>query len=224
MSGAVTADDGARVVVRPIGSPLPLGFLALVVATVGFAALQLQWVPASQGSAVALGVLVLTVPLQLLASVLAFLARDVVAGTGMGLLAGTWGATALVTLTGAPGAASSGLGVLLVAAGVSMLVPAAAATSKPVAAAVMLLTAVRYTVTGVAELTADRAWFTAAGAVGLVLGAVALYAALAFALEDAHRRTVLPLGRRGSGADVLTASAREDLRDVAHEAGVRRQL
>jgi hypothetical protein len=51
-----------------------------------------------------------------------------------------------------------------------------------------------------------------AGVVGLVLLVVAVYAALAIALEEARRETVLPTGRRGTGAD------------VGHEPGVRPQL
>lgn len=223
------ADDedplrAARIVVRPIGTPLPLGFLGLVIATTAFSCLQLGWVPATQGRAVALGVLALTVPAQLLASVFGFLARDPVAGTGMAVLAGSWGAAGLVTLTSPPGAASAGLGVLLLGAAAAMLVPAAAATGKLVAAGVMGLTSLRFAVTGVAELTGSSAWFTAAAVVGLVLAAVALYAALALELEDARHATVLPVGRRGGGAQVMTGSTAEELADVAHEAGVRKQL
>ena len=213
----------ARIVVRPIGTPLPLGFIALVVATTGFSALQLGWIPPEQGGAVALGVLALTVPLQFLASVYGFLARDPVAGTGMGVLAGTWGA-ALITLTGAPGASSPALGVLFLASAVSMLVPVSAATAKLAAAGVMGLTSVRFTLTGIAELTDASEWKTAAGVAGLVLAAVALYAALAFELEDAQHRTLLPVGRRGAGADALTGSVEDELANVSHEAGVRKQL
>ncbi|MFC8192124.1 hypothetical protein ACFUMH_10735 [Cellulomonas sp. NPDC057328] len=219
-----SASPPVRVVVRPIGTPLPLGFLGLLLATTAFAALQLQWVPADQGRAVALGVLASTVPMQLLASVLGFLARDPVAGTGMGVLAGTWGAVALTTLTSPPGAVSAGLGVLLLAAGVAMLVPAAAATTKLVAAAIMALAGVRFALTGVAELTGERTWFTAAAIVGLVLAALALYGSFGFELEDVRHRTVLPLGRRGAGQVALTGSADDELSAVAHEAGVRRQL
>jgi len=59
---------------------------------------------------------VFTVPVQLLACVIGFLARDPVAGTGMGVLAGTWAAVAVTTLHAAPGAHLPGLGVLLVTA------------------------------------------------------------------------------------------------------------
>jgi uncharacterized protein len=57
-------------------------------------------------------------PLQLLASILGFLARDVVAGTGMGLLAGTWLSVALVTLESAPGSTNDALGLFRLLAAV----------------------------------------------------------------------------------------------------------
>jgi succinate-acetate transporter protein len=52
-------------------------------------------------------------------------------------------------------------------------------------------------VTGAYELTTADGWKTAAGVVGLVLCVLAVYAALAMALEDVLDRTVLPIGRRG---------------------------
>lgn len=216
--------DVSRIVVRPMGTPLPLGFLGLFVATVGFSALQLGWLPPEQGRNVALGVLALTVPTQLVSSLYGFLARDPVAGTGMGVLFGTWGAAALVTLTSPPGAASAGLGVLFLAAGTAMLVPAAAALTKLTAAGVMVLTAIRFWLTGLAELTGDPGWKSAAGVAGLVLAVAALYTALAMELEDANHRTVLPVLRRGAGRDVMTGSIDDELDNISHEAGVRKQL
>lgn len=218
------APDQARIVLRPIGTPLPLGFLGLLVATVGFSCLQLRWLPADQGHAVALGVLAFTVPAQLISAVFGFLARDPVAGTGMAVLAGTWGAAGLVTLTGTPGGTSAGLGVLFLAAAAAMLVPAVSGLSKLVPAGVMFLTSVRFLVTGVAQVTGTTAWASAAGVVGLLLALAALYAALALELEDARHTTVLPLLRRGAGARTMTATVAEELADVAHEAGVRKQL
>jgi succinate-acetate transporter protein len=187
----------ARVVLRPVASPLPLGFLALALATVPFAAVQLGWVPPADGRVAAIGAVAATVPLQLLAAVLGFLARDVVAATGMGLLAGTWGTVGLATLTSPPGAVSKGLGVFLLTAGICMLVPAAAATAKLVPATVMTLAGIRFAVTGAYELTGSADWKAAAGWVGLLLGLVAMYAAVSLALESSTGRTVLPLGRHG---------------------------
>jgi len=200
-----------RVMLRPVASPLPLGFLALALATVPFTAVQLGWVPPTEARVAAIGALAATVPLQLLASVFGFLARDVVAATGMGVLAGTWGTVGLVTVTSPPGSTSPGLGVLLLTAGVCMLVPAVSAGAKLVPATVMTLAAVRFAVTGAYELTASAGWKATAGWVGLLLGAVAVYAALALALESTQGRTVLPLGRRAPA-------------EPAGEPGVRPQL
>ena len=79
----------ARIVLRPVGNPLPLGFLALAGGTLLVSGLQLDWLKPTDGQDVALILIAFVFPLQLLASVFGYLARDVVAGTGMGLLAGT---------------------------------------------------------------------------------------------------------------------------------------
>jgi uncharacterized protein len=200
-----------RITLRPVASPLPLGFLALALATIPFTAVQLGWVSPTEGRVAAIGAIAATVPLQLLASVLGFLARDVVAATGMGVLAGTWGTVGLTTVSSPPGAVSAGLGVFLLTAGLCMWVPAAAAMAKLVPATVMGLAGLRFLVTGAYELSGSAAWKAAAGWVGLLLGAVALYAGLALALEANAGRTVLPLGRRGPI-------------DLSAEPGVRSQL
>lgn len=94
---------GTRVVLRPIATPLPLGFLALAVSTVLFSAVQLGWIAPTEGRIAGLTEVAATVPLQLLASVMGFLARDPVAATGMGVLAGTWPVVGFTTLTSPPG-------------------------------------------------------------------------------------------------------------------------
>jgi uncharacterized protein len=202
-----------RVILRPIGNPLPLGFLALAGATLLVSGLQLGWLASSQGRDVALVLIAFVFPLQLVTSVFGYLGRDVVAGTGMGVLAGTWLSVGLITLTSPAGSTSDALGLFLLVAAVAMLVPAlASASGKLVATAVLSATALRFACTGMYELTASATWEDVAGVVGLLLCAVAVYAALAIALEEARRETVLPTGRRGTGAD------------VGHEPGVRPQL
>lgn len=202
-----------RVFLRPIGNPLPLGFLALAGATLLVSGLQLGWLDPDQGKDVALVLIAFVFPLQLTTCVFGYLGRDVVAGTGMGILAGAWLSVGLITLTSAPGSTSDALGLFLLVAGVAMLVPAtAAASGKLVAMAVLGTTAVRFACTGIYELTASGTWKDIAGVVGLVLLAVAVYAALAMALEEARRQTVLPTGRRSIA------------RDVGQEPGIRPQL
>ena len=215
----------ARVVLRPIASPLPLGFLALSAATTLVSGLQLGWLGVDQGKPVALILIAFVVPLQVVASILGFFARDGAAGTGMGILAGTWLSVGLVTLAGRPGATSDALGLLLLVASVAMLVPASAALrGKLVPAAVLCTTSLRFLLTGLSQLTASGTWADAAAAVGLFLGALAVYAAFALELEDAARRTLLPVGRRGAGASALTADLDGQLSNVAREPGVRTQL
>ena len=220
-------DDAAqaRVVLRPIASPLPLGFLALTAATTLVSSLQLGWLGVDQGKPVALILIAFVVPLQAVASMLGFLARDGAAATGMGILAGTWLSVALVMLAGRPGSTSDALGLLLLVASVAMLVPASAALrGKLVPAAVLCTTSLRFLLTGLFQLTASGSWSDAAGIVGLFLGGLAVYAAFALELEDAARHTLLPVGRRGAGASALTADLDGQLSNVAREPGVRTQL
>jgi uncharacterized protein len=217
--------DAARIMLRPIGNPLPLGFLALAGGTLLVSGLQLGWLDAAEGQDVALMLIAFVVPLQLVASILGYLARDVVAGTGMGVLAGTWLSIALVTLTGPPGATSDALGLLLLLSAAAMLVPAtASAGGKLVPAAVLATTALRFATTGLHELTGSSTWEDVAGVVGFVLCALALYAALAMALEDARHRTILPLGRRDAGRASLDARLEAQLESLPHAAGVREEL
>lgn len=214
-----------RIVLRPLATPLPLGFLGLFLATMALAGLQLGWVPGSQQTVLAIGILVFTVPVQFIACVYGFLVRDLVAGTGMGLLAGSWGTVGLVLLLSHPGSRSAGLAWILVLAGFTLAIPATAAfQTKMLAGAVNLMAAIRFWVTAVYEWGAPHAWETAAGAVGIALAALAAYAALAFEVEDQRRETVLPTFRRSSGVQAMTGDLVDQVSRAQHEAGVRKQL
>lgn len=213
-----------RIVLRPIATPLPLGLLAQSVASLSYSSLQLHWIGTSQADAVALAVLVLTVPLQLIAAVMGFLGRDPVAGTGVALLAGAWAATSLDTLASPPGTVSPGLGVVLLCLAGALLVPTVAGRSKLAASAVMLVSVARFATTGLYEVTGASSWQTVAGWVGVALAAIGFYAALAFELEGTARRTVLPVGRPGGGGPLGDAGLDDQLEGIEHQAGVRRAL
>jgi uncharacterized protein len=214
-----------RVTLRPIAGPLALGFFGLAAATFVVSGLQLGWVDSTEGKQVALCILAFTVPLQFTASLLGFLARDGVAATGMGVLAGTWAVVGLITFRAKPGSTSQALGLFLLIAGVALWAPASAAfASKLVPAIVLSIAGLRFVVTGVYELTSNTAWEHAAGVIGLLLAAVALYAAYAVELEDVLKRPVLPLGRRGRGESAVRGTYAEQIANVAHEPGVRQQL
>lgn len=210
---------------RPIATPLSLGFLGLCGATFAVAGLELSWVSPSEQPMVGLVALLFAAPLQFLSAVFGFLARDPVAATGMGVLSGTWAAIGIVLYVGVPGVPSGGLGLLLVASAVGLLVPAlVGALTKGAAATVMGVAAVRFALTAAYELGGATGWKTAAGVAGLVLAAVAVYAALAYELEAAKHRTILPTLRSGKAATALTDSLYEQEVEVEHEPGVRRTL
>jgi succinate-acetate transporter protein len=174
-----------------LAHPLPLGFLALAVATFGFSALQLGWISPTEGSTIALTTLLLTTPLQLLVSVMSFIRLELPAATGMGLLSGIWASIALVTYTSPPGSTSRGLAIFLVAGAVGMAVSALAARSTPLSVLVMGGAAARFAVTAIYQWGAQQSWERVAGWVGLALAAVAVVVALVLALENSvkHRPT-----------------------------------
>jgi len=214
-----------RVVLRPIASPAALGFIGLAAATLTLAGLQLGWMEKAEGEKVALIALAFTVPLQLLASIFGFLARDGVIATGMGTLAGIWFAIAVVLFSSQPGQTSDALGLFLIGAGAAMWIPALTASMSKLVPALVLGTAgLRFMLGGLHNLTSNEGWEHAAGIVGLILFAFALYAALAAELEDAQKRTVLPFGRRGKGKLAVEGSLLDQVRQVESEPGVRQQL
>ena len=214
-----------RIVVRPIASPLTLAFLALAVGTFTVAGAELRWIPPAQDGYAGLAVLIFVVPLQALGSVYGFLARDSIAGTGTGLLAGGWLVTGTLTFLSHRGNPLAALGLVLLAVATTLLVPAAVgAASKPLASLVITGAALRFYLTAAYELSGGADWKYAAAAEGLLLALLALYAALAFELEDNRLHTVLPTLRRGIGRQAMSGSSADELGQVVHEAGVRRQL
>ncbi|MBR8740178.1 GPR1/FUN34/YaaH family transporter [Nocardiopsis sp. MG754419] len=213
-----------RIMLRPMGSPLPLGFLGVAIATTGFSALQLGIIPEDETVIVAMAALIITVPLMALASIFGILARDPVASTSMGVLGCTWALFGTVKLTVDPQTQSAALGVLLIVAGIAVLVPIAGATQKLVVAFVMVGSGLRFSLTGMAELTGSSMMETVSGVAGLVLALLALYTALALELEDARGHSVLPLLRRGDGRLATRHDIGDQITGLARETGVRAQL
>ena len=146
-------------------------------------------------------------PLQLLSCVFGFLGRDSSAATSFGVRAATWLVVGLSRLLSAPGTVSHALGVLLCAASAWVALCAlGSALGKLVPAAVLSLVSLRFLLTGIYQLTASRGLEHAAAITGLVLVAACGYAILAMEIEGLQRRTVLPLLRRGSGREAMSAS------------------
>jgi uncharacterized protein len=214
------------ILLRPIGVPLALGFFGLAGATVVLAGLQLGWIPRSQQVQVGIVLIAFPFPLQLIASIMSFPARDGGTGAAFGTLAATWLAAGLVLIDSPPGTTSGAMGLLFLTSGAALgLMALSTAQSKLVPALVLLLAALRYTTAGIHELSDVRVWEHISAIVGLVLAGTAIYAAAAAELEAMRGQTFLPLGRRRGGAGPAPGASFEDqLERLETEAGVRRRL
>ncbi|MGW6577475.1 GPR1/FUN34/YaaH family transporter [Streptomyces sp. NPDC054945] len=202
-------------VLRPLGTPLPVGFLGLAAGAFIVSALQLGWIPPHERHAVAVVLVAVAFPLQLLATLIGFRARDTAFATAMALLATGWLVQGILLSAGPVPEARHTLGLFLLVTAVALLVPiAAAGAGKLAASAVIGCAALRLALAGIQQLTRSPTWQDAAGAAGLVLTAVALYAATAFALEDTRGHPVLPVGRHGSGARAVEAGAEPGIRPL----------
>jgi succinate-acetate transporter protein len=215
----------ARIVLRPIGSALPLGFVAAGGASLLLSAQQLRWIEGSEGDVMALALISFAVPLLLLAATFCFLGRDGAMGTAMGIFAGAFLAVGLVKVAYSANLRSDTIGILLLVAGAGLLVPAASSSAwKLIPALAVFVGAVRFMAGGAYEIDGGDTLRQVAGIAGVVFTGVALYAALALALEEVRGRAALPLARRGAGRDALTGNLADQLVSIEHEPGIRRQL
>jgi succinate-acetate transporter protein len=223
--GESAVRDRTRIMLRPIGSPLPMGLLALMTAGVMLSLQQLGAIPQSEASSVALILLGFVAPLMLIASLFSFLARDTVAGTALGLFAGAWLATALNLLSASSGQTSKSLGVFFLALAASFAVIIVGASfGKAGPAVVVVFGVARFLLAGLYELTGDVGLEHAAAIVGFGLAAAALYSALATEIEDVQGEVKLPMGRRASAREALAGPFDAQLDRLEREAGVRNQL
>jgi uncharacterized protein len=214
-----------RIMLRPIGSPLPLTFLGLAIASFLLSARQLGFVEGEEAQKIGIALVVLPAPLHLVSTLLGFLSREAVGGLASALFFGTWLTAGMLIVVGEPETTSGVLGLVLVGVAVLAIVPAVAVgEGKLLPGLVIGLGALRLGVGGVYELSDVSAFQTLAGILGLITVAAAFYVALALALEDAKRRTVLPLGRRHEGDKAMHGDLAAQLEAVERDAGVRRAL
>ncbi|MGW2396955.1 GPR1/FUN34/YaaH family transporter [Kitasatospora sp. NPDC001664] len=211
-----------RITLRPMASPMPLGFFTVAIASAMTACLQLGIFESEARRAVALCVLP-AFALQLLVSILAFSARDVIAATLMGVFAGSWLAYALVLFSGAADGPRV-LGVFNLAFLCFGALMVAVTGPKLALRLVLVASLPRWAATGVAGLT-DVEWLTrVSGVLGLVVALVSTYAAFALMLEDMRGEEVLPLGRSGPARTAVEGDLAVQLRNLERQAGVRRTL
>ncbi len=215
-----------RVVVKPYGSALPLGFFSFGVGMFLYAAQGAEWVtsPADVHSA-GLLLAAFVFPLELLATVIAFLARDTTAAVSLGMFSTSWLANGLLLLRWKPGVLEPTLAYWLIAfTCVIVLLGIAAWSGKPMISVLLVVASARAISDAVYQLGGGTGWLHAGGWIALAIFAVAMYGGLAFLLEDAAGKTVLPLLRRGKSKEAIEGSLEEQLRGLEDEAGVRHTL
>lgn len=202
-----------------------LAFFTFGVGSILQSAFQFGVVPTDEARNLALIFGGIIFPSMFLAAIFAFLSRETLGATALGLISFSWLATSLVTYTSAPDPTSAALGVLnLALATILLLLGIIGLLGKPVLSAVILLAFFRFGLNGIFELTASPAAQTASGVVGCAVFAAALYSGLALGLEDVQHRTVLPFGRRGEAREAIEGGIAEQIGPVEQESGVRKQL
>jgi len=224
----VRGNEGARVVLSPIATPLPLTFIGLLLASALISGLELGWIPKAESQQTGWVLIAVPIPLQLIAAVFGFLGRSATAATGASTLAAVWLGIALDMINAPPGGQipDGPVALISIAAGTALLVPALAdgIGGSLLPAATLSLAGVRFVLTGAAARARDITWVHVSGIVGIGVAALALYTAIALEIEEATQAKLFPTFRRGQAAAALTASLDVQFETLEHEAGVRRNL
>jgi uncharacterized protein len=224
-TNGITPEENVRIVVRPFASSLPLGFFSFAIGMLLLGGLANGWLHASDQHAVGLLLAAFVFPLETIAVVIAFLARDTFGATGLGMFSTSWLAFGLADLTSPAGQLSRAVGLMDFGFGFAIVVLAVAAfMGKPLIGTIMSLAAVRVVFSGVHEFGGPSTLWTAAGWLGVAIFVLAVYGGLAFLLEDVQKQQVLPVFRRGASKQSLEGDLRAQLASLADEAGVRKTL
>jgi succinate-acetate transporter protein len=212
-----------RIMLRPVGSALPLGFFSFSVGMLLLACASIGWIPADESRQVGMLLMAFVFPLELVATVFAFLARDTLGATTLGLFTTSWLALGWLSESG-PAGRSTATGVYLFGFAAAVFLLALMSTrAKPFFTVLLVLAAARMILDGAYEVGASHAFQTASGCVALPLVALALYGGAALGLEDAQQRELLPLFRRGTAQEAFSGYEAQ-LARLEREPGVRQQL
>jgi succinate-acetate transporter protein len=217
--------EQTRIILRPVGSGLPLGFFSFGIGMLLLGCQEIGWIPVAEQRNVGLLLAAFVFPLELVATVFAFLARDTLGATTLGLFTSSWLALGLAELDSPAGSKSVALGIYLFGFATAVLLLALLSTTgKPFFAVLLTLATARMVLAGAYEVGGGKTLFQVAGGCAIALSALAMYGGAALALEDAKQRELLPLFRRGAAAASFEQGFEEHLERLESEPGVRPQL
>jgi hypothetical protein len=190
-----------------------------------YAAYDAEWIKATDAKTVGLIFVSFVGPLEALAAVIAFLARDTMAGVALGLFTGSWFLAGFATMHAQPGVLDAAQGYLLLGFTIAVLLLSVVAwLGQPLIAMLLTFAAARGACAAAYDLGAGKGWNHVAGWIALAIYCIAMYGGLAFLLEDAKGHAVLPIGRRGSSAEAIEGDLATQLSGLADEPGVRKHL
>ncbi|HKT44981.1 MAG TPA: GPR1/FUN34/YaaH family transporter [Gaiellaceae bacterium] len=217
-------EEQVRIVLRPIGSALPLGFFSFGIGMLLLGTQALGWIPVVEQKNVGMFLVAFVFPLELVATLVAFLARDTLGATTLGLFTTSWLSLGWTEISSPPGTKSVASGIYLFGfATVALLLAVMSTLGKPFFSALLTVATVRMVLSGYYQVGGAHEWNRVAGGFGLGLAVLALYGGTALALEDARHMEVLPLFRRGA-ADAAFQGYEAQLGRIEAEPGVRQQL
>jgi hypothetical protein len=216
--------DQTRIVLRPVGSGLPLGFFAFGIGMLLLACSAIGWIPVSEQKQVGMMLMSFVFPLELVATIFAFLARDTAGATTLGLFTTSWLALGWVDHSSPPGSTSVTVGIYLFGfATAAFLLALMSIPAKPFFTLLLLGSVARMVLSGIYETGGSHELYKVSGGIALGLAALAMYGGSALSLEDARQREVLPLFRRGP-AETAFQGYEAQLQRLEAEPGVRQQL
>lgn len=214
-----------RVTVRAYGSPIPLGFFSFGIGMLVLAGEEFHWIAPGQIHTAGLVIATFVFPLEFLAAVIAFLARDAAASTALGLFSASWLALGLTQTVSGPQRHNAAIGLWLIGFGVMMFALVAAALKpRPLLGIVLTLAGLHALLGAPVELGGPEALAVASGAVDFTIFVYAIYGGLAFLLEDARGQAVLPVPRNGAAHAAFHTDLDSQTAGIHHEAGIRNQL
>lgn len=218
-------DAEVRINLRPLASALPLGFLSFGIGMFLLGAQGAGWIPVGQAAQLGLVLAAFVFPLELLATIFAFLSRDVLSASALGLFSTSWLTLGLVDMTAQPGQTSKVVGFYLFAFTVAIAVLALVGfLGKPLISLLLLISAARALLQAIYEMSGTTGAERGSGYVALVIAGMAGYGGLALLLEDLRQRAVLPIARRGASQQSIEGDLGVQVARARQEAGVRQQL
>lgn len=224
MSSNGRHEEHVRIFLRPIGSGLPLGFFSFGIGMLLLGCQALAVIPVKEQHTGGMILMAFVFPLELVATLFAFLARDTLGATTLGLFSTSWLTYGWLLLASPPGEKSVTVGIYLFGFSTAVaLLATLSVLGKPFFTALLTLAVVRQLLDGVYEVGGGTELYRASGGFALALAALAMYGGVALGLEDARHHEVLPLFRRG-GAGRAFEGYEAQLDRLESEPGVRQQL